>query len=171
MPIRGIVNTARALSYYLREQEVTANNLANVNTDAFKADRITGRSPAGASYPVPVEKTDLQQGAFRDTQRPLDLSLDGPGFLVVRTEAGERLTRGGSLKLDAAGRLADAHGNLILGDEGPIVLQGSKIEARGDGTLVVDGAIAGKLRIENVADPALLQKEGVGRYEIGRAHV
>jgi len=40
MPIRAIVNTARTLSYYLRLQEVTSNNLANANTPGFKAERV-----------------------------------------------------------------------------------------------------------------------------------
>lgn len=164
MPLRGIVNTARSLSYYLRLQEVTANNLANANTDAFKADRMTARQLPGTEYPVPVEKTDLQQGTFRDTGRPLDLSLDGPGFLVVGTEHGERLTRGGSLRLDGAGHLTDAHGSPLLGTQGPLVLSGAEVEVLADGTVRVDGADAGRLRVENVDDPATLLKEGNGRY-------
>jgi flagellar basal-body rod protein FlgF len=164
MPLRGIVNTARSLSYYLRLQEVTANNLANVNTDAFKADRLTARMLPDMPFPVPVEKTDLQQGAFRDTGRPLDLSLDGPGFFVVRTVHGERLTRGGSLRLDAAGVLTDMHGDPLLGTQGPLVLNGSEVEVQSDGTVVVDGAVAGRLRVETVADTSTLIKEGAGRY-------
>ena len=49
--MRGIVNTARTLSYYTSLQEVTANNLANANTDAFKADRMTAQRLAGHGPP------------------------------------------------------------------------------------------------------------------------
>lgn len=164
MPLNGIVNTARSLSYYLRLQEVTANNLANSNTDAFKADRLTARILPGGPYPVPVQATDLEQGSFRDTGRPLDLGLDGPGFFVVATEHGERLTRGGSLRLDPEGRLTDAHGSALQGENGPIVVTGSNVEVQPDGTVLVDGASAGRLRRVQVDDPGALRKEGYGRF-------
>ena len=93
MPLPGILNAAHGLSYYARLQEVTANNLANASTDAFKVDRMSGRMLDGQSYPVPVEHLDLTQGAFRQTGRSLDVAIDGPGFLVVKTPAGERLSR------------------------------------------------------------------------------
>jgi flagellar basal-body rod protein FlgF len=164
MPIRGIVNTARSLSYYVRLQEVTANNLANASTDAFKAGRMTANILPGATHAVPVEKTDLQQGSFRETGRPLDLALDGPGFFVVRTEHGERLTRGGSLRLDGTGRLTDAHGAPLVGLEGPLVLNGADVEVQADGTVLVDGEQAGRLRVVDAQDPSTLLKEGLGRY-------
>jgi flagellar basal body rod protein FlgG len=164
MPVKGIVDTARSLAYYLRLQEVTANNLANAQTDAFKADRLTAWVLPGGETPVPVQQIDLQQGAFRDTGRPLDVALDGQGFLVVATDAGERLTRGGSLQLDAAGRLTDAQGNPLLGTDGPIAVHGADLALQDDGTVLVDGAAVGRLRMVNVDDPAALLKEGYGRF-------
>jgi flagellar basal-body rod protein FlgF len=165
MPLRGIVNTARSLSYYLRLQEVTANNLANANTDAFKADRVSAHQLAGGEHPVPAQSTDLRQGTFRDTGRPLDLGLEGPGFFVVRTERGERLTRGGSLRLDADGRLADADGSPLLDAEGqPVTLNGSQVAIESDGSVKVDGAVVGRLRVVDADQPDQLLKEGGGRY-------
>jgi len=164
MPLRGILNTARSLSYYMRLQEVTANNLANANTDAFKADRMTARQLPGMEYPVPVERTDLEQGRLRDTGRPLDLGLEGPGFFVVRTPRGERLTRGGSLRLDASGCIMDGRGDPLVGVDGPIRVNGAEVEITADGTVLVDGTGAGRLRVETVDDPTSLLKEGFGRY-------
>jgi flagellar basal body rod protein FlgG len=164
MAIRGIVNTARSLGYYLRLQEVTANNVANASTDAFKPDRLVAHQLPGTEHPVPVQVTDLRQGSFRETGRLLDLSLDGPGFFVVRTERGERLTRGGSLRLDGAGRLTDAGGAPLLGEDGPLVLNGARVEVQGDGTVLVDDALVGRLRIVKSGDPARLLKEGGGRF-------
>jgi flagellar basal body rod protein FlgG len=163
MPIRGILNTARSLSYYLRAQEVTANNLANVSSDAFKGDRLTARQLPGQSFAIPVQKTDLGQGVFRQTGRPLDVALDGPGFLVVATGAGERLTRGGSLQIDREGRLADAHGAPLLGADGPIFVAGRDLEVHGDGTVKADGAVVGRLRlVTHEGEP--MRKEGHGRF-------
>jgi flagellar basal-body rod protein FlgF len=164
MPLQGIINTARSLSYFTRVQEVTANNLANVQTDAFKVDRITARLLPGSEHPVPVETTDLRQGTFKETSRPLDVSLDGPGFFVVQTSQGERLTRGGSMRLDAAGQLTDGEGHPLLSETGPIVLNGGDVTIGSDGTVEVDGASAGRLRLATVENPSTLQKEGSGRY-------
>lgn len=167
MPLKGILDTAHALSFYTRRQEVTANNLANASTDGFKADRVFGHAVKGSAFPVPVQDTDLRQGAFRDTSRPLDAALDGPGFFVVDTPDGERLTRGGSFSLDAAGRLTDGTGNLVLGTEGPLLVQGGVVEIQGDGEVVVDGANAGRLRIVEPEQPGQLLKQGHGLFAPG----
>ena len=169
MPLKAIVNTAQSLSYYLRQQQVTANNVANAGTTAFKADRVTAHRLAGREHPVPVHSTDLQQGTFRETGRPLDLGLDGPGFFVVQTAAGERLTRGGSMRLDAAGRLTDADGWPLLTGDGPLVVHGAEVEVEVDGTVLVDGATAGRLRLVEAAAPGTLRKVGGGRYLPGGA--
>ncbi|HYC30819.1 MAG TPA: flagellar hook basal-body protein [Gemmatimonadales bacterium] len=164
MPLRGILNAAHGLAYYSRLQEVTANNLANASSDGFKLDRMTGRMLAGDSFPVPVQHVDLRQGVFRQTGRALDVALEGEGFLVVKTPGGDRLVRGGSLRLDAAGQLTDSDGNAVLGTKGPIVAGNGTIEFQADGTVLVDGAPIDQLRMETVADLAGLRKEGSGRF-------
>lgn len=163
MALTGIANTARTMSYYTRMQEVVTNNLANSSTEGFKADRITAHLVGNAPHPVAVETTDMRQGAFRDTGRALDLSLDGPGFFVVQTPHGDRLVRGGSFRLDPAGKLIDHQGNAVLGTHGPLVLNGSSVEVRNDGSVLVDGTSVGNLRLET-ADPATLSKEGANQY-------
>ena len=160
----GIIRSARTLSYYSQLEDVTANNLANVSTDAFKADRISALLSPGAATPVPVREIDLAQGAFRDTGRPLDVALDGTGFLVVRTAQGERLFRGGSLHLSGNGELVDMHGDPVLGQDGPLTIAGATVDIHGDGTVVVDGAEAGKLRLVATPPAPQLAKEGAGRY-------
>lgn len=164
MAIRGILNTARSLGYWLRSQEVTANNLANVNSDAFKVDRITARQMPGETFPQAVQRTDLRQGPLHETGRPLDVALDGDGWLVVQTPQGEQLTRGGSLQLDPAGRLTDAHGAPVMGEQGPIVAAGGSIEVHGDGSVNVDGALVGRLKRVQVPGDQV-EKVGYGRYK------
>jgi flagellar basal-body rod protein FlgF len=169
MPIRAIVNTAQSLSYYLRQQEVAASNVASASVPGFKGDRVTARQLPGASHPVPVHGLDLQQGTFRETAGPLDLGLDGPGFFVVQTKSGERLTRGGCLRLDGAGQLTDPDGAPLLAEEGPLVLNGAEVKVEADGAVMVDGALAGRLRVVEPEDPGALLKEGGGRYLPGGA--
>ncbi|MEP6571523.1 MAG: flagellar hook basal-body protein [Gemmatimonadota bacterium] len=166
MPLRGILNTARTLSFYTKLQELTANNLANSDTDGFKADYMSAMLPSSDAFPVPVQKVDLNQGSLNATGRELDVALEGPGFMVLQTPAGERLSRGGSLMLDGANQLSDRHGNLVLGNKGPIAIpiQHGKIEIQADGGVVVDGTQVGQLRMETVADQNTLLKEGAGRF-------
>ncbi len=163
MALNGIANTARTMSYYTRMQEVVSNNLANSSTTGFKADRITAHLVGGQRHPVAVETTDMRQGTFRDTGRALDLALDGPGFLVVQTPRGDRLVRSGSFRLDPSGHVIDTQGNPLLGTHGPLVVNGSSVEVRNDGSVLVDGAPVGELRVET-ADPADLSKEGANLY-------
>ena len=124
----GILTAARTMAYYSRRQEVTANNLANANTAGFKADRLVAHRPGDMDSPVPVEATDLGQGTLRMTGRPLDLAIEGKGFLVVETPGGERLIRGGSLKLDGQGTLITDDGSPVLGKQGRIVVTQGSIE-------------------------------------------
>ena len=147
-------------------QALTANNLANSETEAFKADAMSARLVGDSTFPVPVTRIDLSQGTMEQTGRALDLALDGPGFFVLQTGQGERLTRGGSLALDGANRLSDRHGNLLLGENGPIAipLRAGTLEVQADGDVVVDGARIDRLRLEAVEDAGQLLKDGAGRY-------
>ncbi len=167
MGLNALRNTAQTLGFYTRLQALTANNLANSETDTFKADIMAARLVGDATAPIPVTKTDLSQGVIEDTGRALDLALDGPGFLVLRMADGtERLTRGGSLALDGGNRLSDKHGNLLLGEDGPITLppRYGSLEIQADGDVLVDGTRLDRLRLETVDNPTTLQKEGAGRY-------
>jgi flagellar basal body rod protein FlgG len=170
MGLNALKSTAQTLAYYTRLQALTANNLANSDTEGFKADVMSARQIGDTSWPVPVTKIDLTQGALQETGRPLDLALDGPGFLVVQTDQGERLTRGGSLMLDQANRLSDRHGNLLLGENGPIQvpIRYGKLEIQADGDVQVDGVRVDRLRTETVDDPNTLMKEGAGRFLAGQ---
>ena len=164
MSVRGIVNAARTLVHYERLQRILANNLANVSTDGFKGDLFTLQRDTPGGAPVPVTAFDLSQGSFRPTGRQLDVALQGPGFFVVETADGERLTRGGSLKLDPAGRLVDMHDEPLLGENGPIIITGAEMEIQTDGSVVVDGVRVDQLRIETVADTSTLEKDGKTRF-------
>jgi flagellar basal-body rod protein FlgF len=163
---KGIDATARTLSYYLRRQEATAENLANVGGTAYKSIRATAHADPGGA-PKSVEWTEWSQGALSRTDRPFDLALEGEGFLVVGTPNGERLTRGGSFQLDPGGRLLDASGFPLLGAGGPIHVAGTSFEVHADGEVVVDGARVDRLRVETPVDAALLERLPAGYFEAG----
>ncbi len=163
MTVPSVVVTARSLAYYSRLQEVTANNLANASSEAFKADRMSAQS-FESHWPEALMRLDLSQGVLRDTHRVLDVALETEGFLVVQTPAGERLTRGGGLEIDGQGFLVNRDGHRLLGREGELHVNGRELVIEPDGTIIVDGARVDRLRIETVANPMTLEKEGHGRF-------
>lgn len=165
MDLRALTYTARTLGYWSRTQDVAANNLANANTAGFKMDLVTAAQAADGSYPVLVQETDLSQGRLRMTGRELDLALEGPGFLVVQTPGGERLTRGGALRLDAERRLVAQDGSPILGDtDQPLVIPDGLLEITPEGEVQIDKVAVGRLKLRELDEGVRVLKEGNGRF-------
>lgn len=165
----GMSSAAAALRYWERRQEVASNNLANVSTDGFKGQKVFATMVEGA-LPAASETTDFSQGTLQTTNNPRDVALDGPGFLVVRTPNGERYSRGGSLLVNDAGNLTDAGGNELLGERGPIRVASrgnddiGPIQIARDGTVTIDKAEVGRLRIETIPPKTNLLAEGSGLF-------
>ncbi|MBF0635296.1 MAG: flagellar basal-body rod protein FlgF, partial [Nitrospinae bacterium] len=128
--------------------ETITNNLANMNTAGFKADRMVFQSylagakdqPVGASTPtnpnpaymrhseyvIPSEQyTDHSAGPIKSTGNPLDLTLDGDGFFAVMTENGERYVRSGSFHVGPNGELVTANGAIVLNDQNKAIIVGA----------------------------------------------
>ncbi len=159
MKIDGLATAAQALRYWERRQEVVANNLANVNTAGFKAERIFARLVEDA-VPAAEGMTDTRAGTMRETGNALDLASENQGFFVVGTANGERLSRGGSFRLDTAGRLVDTAGNTLLAEDGPVILpQGAAVAIDRTGVVKVDGRIVARLRMEGVPPGTRLQHD------------
>jgi flagellar basal-body rod protein FlgF len=105
--------------------------------------------------------SDFSAGSIRQTGNPLDVALNGEGFLVVQTPAGERYTRAGSLKIDAAGQLTTNRGDLVVGKGGPITVPKGNISIGDDGSISVGEQVVGQLKVVSFESPAkVLRKEG-----------
>ena len=174
-----------------RQMDVVANNVANINTTGFKADRSLFeeylRSPAHEDNFVRADRRvsfvhdratfhDFAAGPSEQTKNPLDVAIDGNAFLVVQTAAGERYTRDGGLQINNQGQLVTASGDPVLGTSGPIVFQPTDkaINIAADGNVtVLEGtgrtdSVRGKLRLVNFADAQKLVKEGGNLYSAGQ---
>src|SRR5436305_13516591 len=128
MPLlNGMHSAASALKYWERKQEVVANNLANVSSNGFKAQRVFAKLLDGI-LPGAETSSDLSTGTLRATGNATDLAIDGKGFFVVSTPNGERYTRGGSLRLDDKHHLVDGDGRQLLGVKGPLTLLDAPIQ-------------------------------------------
>jgi len=170
-----------------RQLDVVANNVANVSTNGFKADKQLFEEylSSGAhedNFPGAGRRVsyvqdrgtyrDFSQGGMQHTGNPLDVAIAGDGFLTVQTAAGERYTRDGSLHMNNLGQLVTAAGDTVMGTTGPIVFQQTDhdIVISPDGTVtVIEGSnridsIRGKLRLVNFANPQQAEKQGSNLY-------
>lgn len=135
-------------------QDQIANDLANASTPGYKADRsaqssfgelllanrTTGQQIGSLALGSEIAeiRTDVSPAPLKQTDEPLDVALEGPGFLAVQTPNGTRYTRDGQLVVDGQGRLATAAGYLVLDDGGRPITVGAA-----DGlTIGSDGAVS-----------------------------
>ncbi len=154
----------------MRHLETAAQDLANVNTSGYKRQRLAfgevlaRRLPAddrpGGWVAVGAQRTDWSQGAVAATGNPLDLAIEGDGFFAIQTARGERYTRNGGFTLKADGTLITPTGDPVLGESGPLLVTGQKIEVASDGTLRTEEGEIGKLKIVRFAQPGQGVKEG-----------
>jgi len=154
----GIAAAASALRYYERRQEIVANNLANADTDGFKAERVFARL-IDEAHPAPDTATDFRRGTFKETNGSLDLATDSDGYFVVSTPQGERFSRGGTLQLSPEGILTDPAGHPLLGEKGQIKLGPGTVTIDRDGLVAVDGESVDRLRMESVPPGTPLQHD------------
>lgn len=171
-----------------RQIDVIANNVANINTTGFKSnkslfeeylntDAREDNFAAGDRRVSFVQDRgtyhDFAQGAFEKTTNPLDVAIDGGGFITVQTPAGERYTRDGSFQINAQGQLVTTGGHIVLGANGPIVFQPTDrditISSEGvitvrEGVVTQFDSIRGRLKLAKFDNPQRLQKEGANLY-------
>ena len=128
--------TASAMRAARAQLDVATQNLANVSSDGFR--RLAARvrlTPAGL---VTTAGPTGEQGAVRNTGRPFDLALLGPGTFRV----GDATTRGGGFVRDRDGWLVDDRGRRLHGSRGPLrVSERATIDGDGivrDGSRIVD---------------------------------
>lgn len=192
--IYGLYHSAAGMLTNEYRQAVLANNLANADTVGFKPDlavfaervpaqtagRRTGPSApdlAGLSGGLWLGQTytDHSEASKTRTDEPLDVAIDGPGFLTVTAGGRRLLTRDGRMTMDADGRLvAVSDGAPILGRGGmPIHLNphGARdtIQIDEDGRIQQDGQFVGELELVDLPDYRVLQKVGQGRFSAPEA--
>ena len=159
-----------------RRMDVTANNLANIATSGFKADEVMFEEVDDTNAEAEDQPNDIRfvrdtgmihemsQGPIAMTGNPLDVALQGDGFIMVQGENGQTLyTRDGAFSLTGEGRLVTSDGHAVLSSGGaPIVLdpQGESPTIGRDGAIRVAGVEAGRIGVASVAAPGALSKVG-----------
>ena len=144
---RGIYIAMSGAKQTMLAQAVNSHNLANANTTGFKADMAQFRSMPvyGEGLPTRVyamterHAIDFNSGTIQQTDRELDISLQGDGWIAVLAENGEEAyTRAGDLHTTSDGLLLTGTGLAVLGNGGPISIPPSeKMEIGNDGTISI----------------------------------
>jgi flagellar basal-body rod protein FlgG len=141
--------------------DTVSNNLANLSTKGFKRDVLSfDEVLTQKMHSAP----DFSQGPVQHTGNPFDLALDGPGFFKVQTRNGLRYTRDGALGLNKENTLVNRNGDPVLGDNGPIRVEGTEVSVGADGQIQADGVSVDRISVVDFKDPRLLLKEGANYY-------
>ena len=181
----------------MRAQEMNvdniANNLSNANTVGYKARRAQFQDlmyqsvlqPGTASGQQTVVPTGLQlglgtrptsneitftQGAFSETDNPLDLVIQGSGFFQIQQPSGElAYTRNGQFQLDKNGNIVNSNGYALVPSL-TIPPSAQQVTIAADGTVSYTlpnqpaAQQAGQIQLANFQNPAGLNSQGGGLY-------
>lgn len=167
----------QAMQMLSKAQEVTADNLANINTPGFKGNKlfyrmmteqVDGREVART---VPMQQVNTEQGVLEPTGNAFDFGINGEGFFMIEEDGSRFLSRDGRFHLDSEGYLKNSQGGKVLGSSGAIHIpeffhatgqdEGSaKLEVAKDGTIRLNDKVHDKFRIVQVNDPANLERRG-----------
>ena len=158
-----------------REMDVVANNIANMNTNGFKGEKmmfvehlVRSKSDEHVlgeklSYVRDVATVrDTSAGHLVSTGNPLDLAISGEGYFTVETDTGDRYTRNGRFQLDQSGQLVTQSGQPVLSDTGTPFFFGptdTDININSDGTVSTENGALGRLGIVEFDNPLALQQE------------
>ena len=162
--LEGMYSAAAGMAAQQQRLDALSNDLANSGTTGYKKLRVAfrdlvytptsgGAAPGvqeGAGAAATLVGRGAAQGSLQRTDRPLDVALQGPGFLQVRRADGAQvLTRDGALQLDRQGRLVTARGEQTGVTVPPGTNEGD-IAIAADGTVTAAGRAAGRLAVVTV---------------------
>ncbi|HTY02167.1 MAG TPA: flagellar basal-body rod protein FlgF [Rhodocyclaceae bacterium] len=164
-----------------------AHNLANVTSTGYRAEehRLRAVHVQSTNTPTPLATrsfvvdasigTDYSPGPMQSTGRPLDVAVQGQGWIALALPDGsEAYTRNGSLEVSADGVLQTRDGTPVQGDGGPIsVPPDVKISIARDGTVSVIPETGAQTTVNNIGriklvnpDEADLVRGADGRFRL-----
>jgi flagellar basal-body rod protein FlgG len=198
MSIQALYTAATGMESLQTKLDVIANNMANINTTAFKKDRANFEDLIYRNYTLPgvqdlqgnltpvgkhvglgtrVESTqiDFAQGAYTQTNRELDVAIEGKGFIAVQDPAtGQNVyTRSGNLSINANGQLVigSANDGRLLVGAPTIPPDTTAITIGPDGKVSVKQSSSstlnqvGQVQLYNFQNPEGLLKLGENLYQ------
>ena len=174
--LSGLYSAATGINAAERNQEIIAQNLANVNRSGYRRSILTfepfEKTLNAAQEEIEIrggsriskQAIDFTPGELEQTNRSLDVAIEGDGFLTVQGPTGTLLTRAGSLYVGEDGHLILNNGFQVIGEQGPIQIgpeaNSDAVLITKDGAVMFDGEEIGKLQAQTVADKSQLEQVG-----------
>jgi len=185
---RVIYIAMNGAKHTMERQAMVSHNLSNASTtgfksqlDAFRALPVYGPGAATRAFVIDTEiGTDFGYGSIQSTGRPLDVAVQGKGWIAVQAADGsEGYTRDGHLQITANGVLQTRAGRNVVGESGPLTIPpNSQVAIAPDGTVSVvpqDGTpnavnIIGRIKVVNPPEKDLVRGgDGLFRQRSGQA--
>lgn len=160
----GAIEIAEAiLSRASQRVELSAHNLANMTTPAFKAQRQFSAALAGSPGAI-APSVDFTLGKMQQTGDPMDLAISGSGFFAVRSGDAIYYTRNGQFALDESGRLVTDQGMAVQSSGGDVMTEGAAMAVLPDGTVLLNDVPLSRLTVVDFDDLGVLRPVGGGLF-------
>ena len=189
--IRGLYTAATGMNAMQHQIDVTANNIANVNTTSFKQDRAEFQdlmyeslnytagstsentsNPTGIDVGLGVRVSGIQknflQGSMKLTGNTLDVAIEGKGFFAITMPNGDTsYSRDGAFKVDTEGTIVNGQGFPLA--QGITIETGAKNLSISENGLIsyeLNGATTevGPIQLFNFINPSGLSPLGNNQY-------
>jgi flagellar basal-body rod protein FlgG len=176
--LEGLYSAAAGMAAQQEQLNAIGNDLANLNTSGYRSERVAFRdllynpvemagttTAVGAGAGAAVIGSGQAQGEIKQTGDPLNVAIEGEGFLGVTLANGTvALTRDGALTLDANGSITTAEGDRLSPPiTVPAGIPASALRIAGDGTVTAAGKTLGQIKLMTVAAPERLLANGSGQ--------
>jgi len=176
--LEGLYSAAAGMAAQQEQLNAIGNDLANLDTNGYRSERVAFRdllynpvemsgtqTAVGAGAGAAVIGSSQAQGAIKQTGDPLNVAIEGEGFLGVALANGTvALTRDGALSVDAKGSITTAEGDSL---SPPITLpagiSAGALRIATDGTVTAAGKTLGQIKLLTVPAPQRLLANGSGQ--------
>lgn len=172
------ITLSRQLTLF-RDMEATANNIANVNTVGYNAEKLAfhdylvdGKMEGKLGQKIaftrdPVSYRDTLNGPMKATGNPLDLAISGPGYFIVDTPLGQRYTKAGNFMIDGQGTMVTPQGYPVLSQDGGVInfpQDATDIQINDQGVITANGDEIGQVGVVEFANEQNMKRLGNNLY-------
>jgi len=172
--LEGLYSAASGMEAQQAQFDAISNDMANVDTPGYQSTimgfhdllysngNYGSNVPTGAGAEAEQMGRDQTQGAIQQTGQPLDVAIEGQGFIEVRRPDGTiGLTRNGALQLNNKRQLTTQTGMLVQPPiTVPAAVDPSEVSIASNGTVSVGKQTLGKLSLVDVPAPDGLVADG-----------
>jgi flagellar basal-body rod protein FlgF len=168
--IKGIFIALSGAVLKENQIELISQNLANSNSLAYKKVKMSfkdylsnteSEQSGKIMTDLAAKTTNYSNGQITPTGNPLDIALEGDGFIALENN---QFTRRGDLKRDLEGYLSTKNGIRVLGQRGPIQIPQGKVEIGLNGEVVVEKASLDTIKLVDFSDKQSLTRVGEDLY-------